>query len=447
MIIFHRKDSIIQTKYIFKKIYYFLKQSNKKSCNSAIMNAQIEKEMSEASLMENANKAINVIIRPPRTIYQLQDLTNIIFDSKMPSIPRIPISFKNRRGVNLVGSFYISGQFNTEEKHYCVVYLHGNVGSQKEGRFLVKYLAPRGICVYCFDFSGSGLSGGEYVTLGYNEQTDILDSLDFLRNHFHVSMFVLWGRSMGAASAVLAAPNHPLIKGIIVDSAYSSLSKLFSSIATQTPLPSFIRPMAVWWIKHEVQSRAGFDCNDVSPIDVAPKCTNVPLMLGHCTDDDFVPYKHGLNIFQKYGCPDKEMMTMTGGHNGARDPGWIMKCLRFILRVFGLPFQYFEVEFTPETAEHVATFADLLASEGKTISAFSNLKQTYLPTNPSAQVQKPPQPVENPQPPVQTSSENKEEEQQPDDKNQQNEEQETDIQTNEQKDEQVEEEEVQAEKQ
>ncbi|KAK8860219.1 hypothetical protein M9Y10_011884 [Tritrichomonas musculus] len=347
------------------------------------MNAQIEKEMSEASLMENANKAINVIIRPPRTIYQLQDLTNIIFDSKMPSIPRIPISFKNRRGVNLVGSFYISGQFNTEEKHYCVVYLHGNVGSQKEGRFLVKYLAPRGICVYCFDFSGSGLSGGEYVTLGFNEQTDIIDSLDFLRNHFHVAAFVLWGRSMGAASAVMAAPNHPLIKGIIVDSAYSSLSKLFSSIATQTPLPSFIRPMAVWWIKHEVQSRAGFDCNDVSPIDIAPKCTNVPLMLGHCTDDDFVPYKHGLAIFQKYGCPDKEMMTMTGGHNGARDPGWIMKCVRFILRVFGLPFQYFEVEFTPETAEHVASFADLLAAEGKTVSAFSNLKQKYLPLNPS----------------------------------------------------------------
>ena len=105
------------------------------------MNAQLEKEMSEASLMENANRAINVIIRPPRTIYKLEDLTNIYFDSKLPPIPRIPISFKNSNGVNLVGSFYISGSFNTEKEHYCVVYLHGNVGSQKEGRFLVKYLA------------------------------------------------------------------------------------------------------------------------------------------------------------------------------------------------------------------------------------------------------------------------------------------------------------------
>ncbi|OHT12539.1 Clan SC, family S33, methylesterase-like serine peptidase [Tritrichomonas foetus] len=327
------------------------------------MNPELEKEMSEASLMENANRAINVIIRPPRTTYKLEELTNIYFDIKLPPIPRIPISFKNRNGLNLVGSFYISGSFNTEKTHYCVVYLHGNVGTQKEGRFLVKYLCPRGICVYCFDFAGSGLSGGEYVTLGHNEQYDIVDSLDFLRDHFHVTHFVLWGRSMGAASAVLAASLHPMIKGIIVDSAYSSLSSLFSAIAQQTPLPSFIRPMAVWWIKHEVQQRAGFDCNDVNPSKIAAKNVNVPLFLGHCTDDNFVPYSHGVKIYQKYACPDKEMMTMTGGHNGVRDPGWIMKCIRFILRVFDLPFQYFEVEFTPETVEHVASFADLMANE------------------------------------------------------------------------------------
>ena len=56
-------------------------------------------------------------------------------------------------------------------------------------------------------------------------------------------------------------------------------------------------------------------------------------------------------------------MSMTGGHNGSRDPGWIMKCLRFILRVFGLPFQYIEVEYAPEIAEHCSSFADLLANQ------------------------------------------------------------------------------------
>lgn len=324
------------------------------------MNSEIEKQISESSLAENATRAINVIIRPPRSNYNITDVTNVYISTDIPPVPRIPISFRNRKGLTIVGSFYISGSYNTEEKHQCVIYLHGNVGSQLEGRFLVPYLCPRGICVFCFDFSGSGLSGGEYVTLGYNEHVDVIDACNFLNAQWHIQDFVLWGRSMGAACAVMAGQQHPLIRGIIVDSAYSSLTELFAAISAQTPLPSFIRPIAVKWIKHEVKKRALFNCNDVRPVDWAEKAV-VPLFLGHCTDDDFVPYDLGRMIYEHYACEDKEMMTMTGGHNGRRDPSWIMKCLRFILRVFGLPFVYFEVAITSETVQHVASFADLMA--------------------------------------------------------------------------------------
>ena len=328
------------------------------------MDDDIQKEIAESSLMENAHRAVQVIIRPPRAEYDLNKVGNVYFMSTQPPIPRIPISFKNRRGLNLVGSFYISGSFYEEAKHYCVIYLHGNVGSQQEGRFLVRLLAPRGISVFCFDFSGSGLSGGEHVTLGYYEHLDVIDAIDFLNKQFKVDNVVLWGRSMGAACAVMAARKSPLIRGIIVDSAYRSLSKLFMAISKQTPLPSVIRPVAVWWIKKEVMNKAGFDCNKVSPAHCGKKTTTVPLMLGHATDDDFVPYDHGVRIYKKYGCEDKEMMTLKGGHNGVRDPGWIMKCLRFILRVFGLPFEYFEVEFTQENVEHASSFAELMEKAG-----------------------------------------------------------------------------------
>jgi pimeloyl-ACP methyl ester carboxylesterase len=316
----------------------------------------VEEEMREASLMESARRAISVIIRPPRAEYELADLTSIPIDDEQPLIP---IAFKNRRNQLLIGSFYTSGSFEKEARHCCVVYLHGNIGSQKEGRFLVPYIAPRGISVYCFDFSGSGLSGGEYVSLGHFEHQDVIDSLLFLNRQFKVTGFVLWGRSMGAAAAVMAAPQHPMIKGIIVDSAYASLSKLFSDIAARTPLPSVIRPVAVWWIKREVQARAHFDCDTVRPCHEGSR-SQVPLMLGHCTDDAFVPYDHGTKIFGEYACEDKEMMTLEGGHNGARDAGWIMKSLRFILRVFGMEFQYLEVTVTTEGAQHAASFAELM---------------------------------------------------------------------------------------
>jgi len=34
---------------------------------------------------------------------------------------------------------------------------------------LIPDMIDRGIALFCFDFSGSGLSEGEYVTLGVNE--------------------------------------------------------------------------------------------------------------------------------------------------------------------------------------------------------------------------------------------------------------------------------------
>jgi pimeloyl-ACP methyl ester carboxylesterase len=317
-------------------------------------------EIANASLRANANRAVGVIIRPPRARYALESLTPICYDYPQPPIPLIPLAFKNRSGVNLFGSFYISGAFNNEQVHRCVIYLHGNVGSQQEGRFIVPYLAPRGISVFCFDFSGSGRSGGDFVTLGHSEQFDILDSIDFLNRHFEVTDFILWGRSMGAASALLAAPLHSLIKGIIVDSAYSSLNQLFAALARKTRIPRLLRSLAISWIKKEVQQRAHFDCNKINPARVG-RNARVPLLLGHAADDAFIPYAHALKIFAEYGGEDKEMMTLTGGHNGTRDPSWIMKCIRFVLRIFGLNFQYFEVAITTENVEHIASFAELMA--------------------------------------------------------------------------------------
>jgi dipeptidyl aminopeptidase/acylaminoacyl peptidase len=321
---------------------------------------QARAEAQDASLTENAERAIRAIIRPPRARYNPDDLGPIGIPGEDIPIPRVGLTFKNRRGVTIVGSLYISGCFYTEERHPCVIYCHGNIGSQKEGRFLPAYVCPRGISVFCFDFNACGCSSGDYVTLGHQEHQDILDAINLLKNGYSMTDIILWGRSMGAASSVMASPLSPLIRGIIVDSPFESLKKLFKSISRKVPLPSMIRPIAVWWICQQVHKRVGFECSEVSPVQSAKRAT-VPLMLGHASDDNFVPYKQGLHIFQNWACPDKEMFTMTGGHDGTRDPGWIMKCLRFILRVFGMKFYYFEVIVTCGNCEHVGSFRDLMA--------------------------------------------------------------------------------------
>ena len=55
---------------------------------------------------------------------------------------------------------------DAQEYPPCVIYLHGNCGSRCDANDAVKLLLPQGIAVCCFDFSGSGYSEGDHISLG-----------------------------------------------------------------------------------------------------------------------------------------------------------------------------------------------------------------------------------------------------------------------------------------
>ncbi|THG17111.1 hypothetical protein TEA_008189 [Camellia sinensis var. sinensis] len=59
-------------------------------------------------------------------------------------------------------------------------------------------LLPSNITVFTLDFSGSGLSDGDYVSLGWYEKDDLKVVVSYLRSSEQISCIGLWGRSMGA---------------------------------------------------------------------------------------------------------------------------------------------------------------------------------------------------------------------------------------------------------
>ena len=62
---------------------------------------------------------------------------------------------------------------------------------------------------------GSGLSDGQYVTLGWREQDDLALAVQHLRRLGTVSTIGLWGRSMGAVTALLYSQKDPSIAGVV----------------------------------------------------------------------------------------------------------------------------------------------------------------------------------------------------------------------------------------
>jgi len=84
-----------------------------------------------------------------------------------------------------------------------------------------------------FDFTGSGNSEGDYVTLGWNEQHDMECIVDYLVGLNKFTNLFIWGRSMGAVTALLyALRGNNKISALICDSPFSNLRKLAKDVAS-----------------------------------------------------------------------------------------------------------------------------------------------------------------------------------------------------------------------
>ena len=119
--------------------------------------------------------------------------------------------------------------------------MHGNSSCRLEALDCISYLLPQNITLFCFDFSGCGKSGGDYISLGWFERDDVSMIVEHLRENRRVSTIALWGRSMGAATALLHADRDPSIAGIICDSPFTDLKKLVFELSSRfTKLPNML---------------------------------------------------------------------------------------------------------------------------------------------------------------------------------------------------------------
>ena len=151
--------------------------------------------------------------------------------------------------------------------------MHGNSSSRCEAIPEIKYLLPKNITIFAFDFSGCGHSEGEYISLGWHEQDDVECIVNFLRKSNKVSTIGLWGRSMGAVTALMYGSKDLSIAGLVLDSPFSSLKLLINELAKdRVALPDFIIKQAITWIKEIIKEKADFDLDDIEPREYASKC-------------------------------------------------------------------------------------------------------------------------------------------------------------------------------
>ena len=239
------------------------------------------------------------LIRPNKDSYTREDLGPIKFEIGDKCYKRTDFEIINKRSQKIMCSFW--EPFDEERESTllpCVIYLHGNSSSRCEAYQEVSYLLTKNITVFSFDFCGCGKSEGEYISLGYYEKEDVHCIVEYLLKSKKVSKIGLWGRSMGAVTAIMYSNKHPeLIDAIVLDSGFYSLKILIDElIKAKIRLPKFVFDKLLKMVKETIKEKANFDLDIIEPYIYAKNCL-VPAFFCHGKDDDFVLPHHSQDLF------------------------------------------------------------------------------------------------------------------------------------------------------
>lgn len=278
------------------------------------------------------------VIRPPRCIYTLSELGPARFELQGRRYEREDLSLTSLRGYRLECSHYrlaqtddlaSSAQEAFRAPRPCVVYLHGCSSSRLEVLDVLPVLLPLQLDVFCLDFAGSGLSGGELVSLGHYEEKDLGVVIGYLRKSGKASSIGLWGRSMGAATAILRAAKDRCLAACVLDSPFCDLRSIAKDLVTKAlPVPQWVLDACVDAVRAEVLARAGFDPDEVSPLRSAPRA-RCPALLAVASDDSFVQPHHARDLHDAWG-GHRALRSFEGGHNGDRPDWFLEEAARFL---------------------------------------------------------------------------------------------------------------------
>lgn len=220
----------------------------------------------------------------------------------------------------------------------CVVYLHGNSSSRLESLDLIAPLLMSKIMLFSFDFSGSGLSDGEYISLGYYEKDDIEVVVDYLRSTKKVSMIGLWGRSMGAVTSLMYADKDHTLAGMCLDSPFCDLRLLCSELVANKspiPLPESLIESVIQSIRETIKSKALFDILELNPLKNNVSKSFIPAFFIAAKDDELIPPTHSQKLHESF-MGDKSFKLIEGTHNSARPQFIIDSIVIFFINCFSV---------------------------------------------------------------------------------------------------------------
>jgi fermentation-respiration switch protein FrsA (DUF1100 family) len=247
-------------------------------------------------------------------------------------VPFKEVAFKARDGSPLSG-WYLP----RENAPATIIYCHGLFRSRLEMLDRAEKFWQEGYAGLLMDFRRHGKSGGELTSMGYLERLDIIGAVHYLKDSLQIkSPIVVYGVSMGAAAALLAAAEEPEIFGLIIDSSFLSFDGTIAHHAkTWLHLPKFpIVDELIWF----TQWRAGFSSEDFDLRRAVQKIGDRPILFIAGGADTRMPPEIAQALYAASPSTHKNIVIIPNASHGAAfrtDPEACTKAILSCLQTVG----------------------------------------------------------------------------------------------------------------
>ena len=243
------------------------------------------------------------------------------------------VTFQTADGVTISG-----WHMPSRERGVTIVYSHGLFRSRRELLERAVGLWKRGYGALLYDARNHGESGSAMVTLGYNERLDAEAAVRFLKSEAATQdRIVLFGISMGAGAALLAAAETPEVVAVVSDSSFLSLRDTTDHhVSLLFRLPPF--PIANE-IRFYVEQRADFDGEKLDALNAVKSMGDRPIFFIAGAKDPRMPASIAETLFRASVNPKSDILIADGpqshihGHAYQTDPARYIDSVDRFLKV------------------------------------------------------------------------------------------------------------------
>ncbi len=235
-------------------------------------------------------------------------------DGKTPlsfGLPFQDIEFHSSDGILLKGWYVPAG----EKARGTIIYCHGHNRTRVEMLPMEVFGHGLGYNGLLFDFRHSGESGGKIGTLGYQERLGVIAAVHYaLDNEKSARPVVLWGVSMGAAAALMAASQDSQVAAVISDSSFLSFRNVIVHHAHLFfHLPSFpVVDEAIRWAAW----RGGFKPSQFDLRKAVHGINPRPILFVAVEGDRRMPPRIARELYAQSTSPEKMLLVLPGHRHG-----------------------------------------------------------------------------------------------------------------------------------